>query len=141
MATEWLGIQGHQALLPKGWRTSIQSKRGLPLPYLVSSSQTNTQGHRPCPLAAFERLLQARTVRAARPASWRAANQSLFVEGRMNRKVASRKCSAQAHFAHEPKRIGSRLTRGFSKHENSAVSVRAGIGIKARPSRATAADA
>ena len=55
--------------------------------------------------------------------------------------VASRRRCTQAHFAHEHKRISSRLTEGSWKPENTAVCVLASIGSQARPKYATAADA
>ena len=64
--------------------------------------------------------------------AWKAAEGKQF---------ASWKRSTQAHSTHEHKRIGSRLTEGFCKLENTVVCVLAGIRSQARPKYATAADA
>ena len=55
--------------------------------------------------------------------------------------IASRERSAQAHLAHEHKRIGRRLMEGSWKPENTASCVLAGVRSQERPECATAADA
>ena len=71
----------HLASPEDSGRLSIHSEHTLPPFCRAALSQHYMERHRRCPLVATVRLLRAGTVWAARPASWRAVNQWLRLEG------------------------------------------------------------
>ena len=77
----------HLALLEAIWRRGIHSKPMFPPSCIATSSRFRMEGHRHCPLVATVRLRQVRAVWAARPASWRAANQWLRLERGRSRAI------------------------------------------------------
>ena len=80
-------MQIHLVLLAAIWRRCIHSKHMLPPYCLAASSRNRMEGNRHFTLVDTVRLLQVRAVGAARPASWRAANQWLRLEGGRSRAI------------------------------------------------------